>query len=439
MENPAKPLVTFILIPALATSVAWGLRGTIGGGPFGAMIPGVIVALTLCAALGIPPGLVGRIAALGAVGIALGGQETYGQTVGFVTGRGAHFWTGLAGIGIKGAVWGWAGGAVLGAAFVVPRRAYRLWWSALAGLVAGTALGWWLIDDPKLLYFSNRLDRPRPELWAGLLTGGLAFTAWLTFTLPAAARRIVWTFAVAGALGGGAGFAGGILGYAGGEALGLPARWFSGWKFMEFTFGLVLGAALGWAALRQRAAIRAGLDPVAATAVNAPALRWPWDLAAAAACGGLLWLGTKLPVRFDYTLTGAILLALAFSSDRCAWQIAVTATIGAFLLDVARARYGGVAPPPAAMVSALVLATVTSAWTARRFATGAEMGRWATRLVLWSAVAAAWIKALRGPAWPPAEIIVLAYFAGGAAVAMWFGRATRFHSVEAGRLRPAGR
>ena len=433
MATPTRPFVPFILLPALVTSVAWGLRGTIGGGTFGAMIPGTLVALTLGTAAGASPSLAGRLAACGAIGLGFGGQETYGQTVGFVTGRGAWFWHGLAGIAVKGAVWGFVGGAVLGAAWVMPRRVDRGWWPALACLVAGTVLGWWLIDDPKLLYFSNRLDRPRPELWAGLLTGGLAFTAWLTGAFPAVAR-VVWTFALAGALGGGAGFAVGILGYAGGEAIGLPARWFSGWKFMEFTFGLLLGAALGWAALRQRAAIRP--EPDAPGIINASARPWTWDLAIAAAGGGWLWLGTQLPVRFDYTLTGALLLALAFVSNRAAWQIAVTLTLGAFLLDGARARSGGPAFPPAAIGTALVLATAAGAWTAHRLAAEKEMMRWATHLVLWSAVAVAWGKALRGPAWSPAEVIVLVYFAVGAGVVTWLGRAFR-SPLDAGRTRPA--
>ncbi|MFV1969104.1 MAG: hypothetical protein ACC628_27090 [Pirellulaceae bacterium] len=36
-------------------------------------------------------------------------------------------------------------------------------------MVAGTYLGWKLINQPKLLYFSHPLDKPRPEIWAGLL------------------------------------------------------------------------------------------------------------------------------------------------------------------------------------------------------------------------------------------------------------------------------
>ena len=38
----------FIIFPAVSMLLGWGLRGHIGGGPFGAMIPGALVALSLC-------------------------------------------------------------------------------------------------------------------------------------------------------------------------------------------------------------------------------------------------------------------------------------------------------------------------------------------------------------------------------------------------------
>ena len=47
-------------------------------------------------------------------------------------------------------------------------------WSGLALMTAAVWVGWKLINEPKLIYFSNRLDKPRPEIWAGLLLGGLA-------------------------------------------------------------------------------------------------------------------------------------------------------------------------------------------------------------------------------------------------------------------------
>ena len=53
--------VDFVLLPAVTMSVGWGLRGFIGGGSLGAMIPGALVALVLCRGLGLPDAICGRM------------------------------------------------------------------------------------------------------------------------------------------------------------------------------------------------------------------------------------------------------------------------------------------------------------------------------------------------------------------------------------------
>ena len=55
----------FIFFPAIAMMQGWGLRGHIGGGPFGAMIPGVMVALTICLLLEMPATLTSVIVVFG--------------------------------------------------------------------------------------------------------------------------------------------------------------------------------------------------------------------------------------------------------------------------------------------------------------------------------------------------------------------------------------
>ena len=91
--------------------LGWGLRGFIGGGPFGAMIPGAMVALTLCFLY--PRRDVAMLAAFAAVGVGIGGEMTYGQTVGFIV-KADTFWWGLLGLALKGAIWGALAGAVIG-------------------------------------------------------------------------------------------------------------------------------------------------------------------------------------------------------------------------------------------------------------------------------------------------------------------------------------
>jgi hypothetical protein len=71
-------------------SLSWGLRGCIGGGSLGAMIPGMMIGLALCLLLGRESDA-DLVAAFGAIGLGLGGQETYGQTVGLSM-RPETFW-----------------------------------------------------------------------------------------------------------------------------------------------------------------------------------------------------------------------------------------------------------------------------------------------------------------------------------------------------------
>ena len=73
-------------------SLGWGLRGYIGGGPLGAMIPGALVALCLCLLADRDGEDAAVIAAFGAVGVGFGGQETYGQTIGLAFDPATRWW-----------------------------------------------------------------------------------------------------------------------------------------------------------------------------------------------------------------------------------------------------------------------------------------------------------------------------------------------------------
>jgi hypothetical protein len=302
-------------------SLGWGLRGYIGGGPLGAMIPGALVALALCILLERDDTDVALIAAFGAVGVGFGGQETYGQTIGLAR-EADTMWWGLLGLGIKGAVWGLLGGAIIGLAFVRRLFSRRQLVAALVAMAVGTFAGWKLIDEPKLMYFSNRLDRPREELWAGLLVGGLALLAALR---RPDGTRVPHYFATWGFVGGGLGFfLGGAIQVAGRAIWPNPlVDW---WKVMEFIFGLLFGMALGWAGWkRQQELGKRDLK----TQVERSAFAYVATLAVAAAA-----LAEAVPLRFDYTIAGACLLAVASRPTMAAWHIAVTITATAFFVDI---------------------------------------------------------------------------------------------------------
>ena len=217
--------------------LGWGLRGFIGGGPFGAMIPGAMVVLCLC--LLSKRQDAAMIAAFAAVGVGIGGEMTYGQTVGFIV-HAETFWWGFLGLALKGGIWGLVAGAVIGMAFT---PSTRLVVGGSIAMAVATQIGWKFFNQPKLVYFSNLNDKPRAEIWFGFLLAGLALLVWLGYQqhLQPALR-----LALAGFVGGfiGFGFGGAIQGVGRIYFPHLNLHW---WKYMEFFFGFCFGWAIAWA------------------------------------------------------------------------------------------------------------------------------------------------------------------------------------------------
>lgn len=302
-------------------SLGWGLRGYIGGGPLGAMIPGAMVSLALCLLLGrgSRPNACAVAAAFGAIGIGFGGQMTYGQTIGLTVVPETAAW-GLFGLMLKGAVWGLLGAAIVAIGLQGPQTLARTNRVASLALILGCAAGWRFLNEPKLIYFSDPVNRPRAEIWAGLILAGLAY-------LAIHRNRVATSFAWIGTIGGGLGFGAGGAINAWGRTSGIaaPIDW---WKIMEFTFGAMFGAALGYAAWKHR-------ERIATVDDDPDRLHW------FALCV-LLPLGIaaeeKLPFRFSYTAVGAVLLPFAAHNARFAWQCAITMTYAAFAFDFLESR-----------------------------------------------------------------------------------------------------
>ncbi|MBA3976415.1 MAG: hypothetical protein C0504_19585 [Candidatus Solibacter sp.] len=355
MKSETTERWLWLCFPALAMMLGWGLRGYIGGGPLGAMIPGAMTALALALLLRLDAAGAALLAAFGAVGVGFGGQMTYGQTVGLAK-MPETFWWAILGFFVKGAVWGLLGGAVMAAAIEFRRAGWRdrFVWAGLALMTAATWAGWKLINEPKLVYFSNRLDRPRPEIWAGLALGALALLVWLG---RGEARRTLWSYALWGAAGGGAGFAiGAWIQVAG--ASRWPRSGIDWWKMMEFAFGLLLGLGYGIAAWLNR---REAADARAGEQQSQPY----WQAAALAMAAIAVGVGMEyhFESRFNYTIGGAILLAAAVRWRQLAPHVAVTLTFFAFAVDLLESRpaYGMAGW---AVVIALTLAV---AWLAGRW------------------------------------------------------------------------
>jgi len=355
--NDARSTFDWVILPAVVMSLGWGLRGYIGGGPLGAMIPGALIALVLCQNLGLRAPAAAAVTAFSAIGIGFGGEMTYGQTLGLLRSSDT-FWWGLLGTTIKGGVWGLLGGAVFGLGFFVNRLTLKSLLLALLCLLVGVVVGLHFINQPKLVYFSNPVDRPRDESWAGFLLGAAALLGYLRKFEPSYAR-IAWTFAGYGAIGGAIGFGGGSLLLAMQWHLPDDWRWLPCWKFMEFAFGAIFGAALGMAARTAQPQLKLPHDPgpcpVTSNHGRTPSVSGPMG----ALIGGLIisgvflgWLGYLQPleahwqsealsnpcraiarVLLGFTGLGCVLMLLSRRWDIAAWQVAISVTIVAAAID----------------------------------------------------------------------------------------------------------
>lgn len=360
-DSPTRTAVTWIFVPAVVMSLGWGLRGYIGGGPLGAMIPGALITLMLCQYLNYGARAAAVVVAFGTIGIGFGGEMTYGQTLGLLRSS-ETFWWGLTGTTLKGAVWGLLGGAMLGLGFAARHIAWRHLLLALACLLVGVIVGIHFINQPKLIYFSDPVNRPRDESWAGFLFGALAVLAYMRTFQPGFAW-IPARFALYGLIGGGIGFGGGSLLLALRFHVPQAWHWLPYWKFMEFAFGLVLGAAFGRCAwcLRDRlmplaggAAID-GLPRTSAMETRHGNLRWylsllcgamvvtgffyGWDLLVAALVAPLREVSqddlrhSMARVLLGFSGLGCLFMLLSRWSDTIAWQVAISVTIVAAAID----------------------------------------------------------------------------------------------------------
>lgn len=357
---PPRSDLAWVLVPAAVMSLGWGLRGYIGGGTYGAMIPGTLVALCLCQYLSFSVRASAVVVAFGAIGIGFGGAMTYGQTLGLLRSD-ESFWWGLTGTTLKGAIWGLLGGAILGLGFVARHIAWRHLVAALLCMLIGVFLGIHFINRPKLIYFSDPVNEPREESWAGFLFGALALLAYVgafqskLFSIPA-------RFAAYGTIGGGIGFGGGSLLLAIQMRVGDAWKWMPYWKYMEFTFGALFGAALGLCALhlRDRLSPLGAIDDRQVPVESRPEQRrsvvcWFVSLIV----GVLVVLGvfygwryaafkmfpllrdlpyadvvrTAMRVLIGFTGMGCVLMLLSRRWQTVAWQTAISVTIVAAAID----------------------------------------------------------------------------------------------------------
>lgn len=344
---------TYLLFPGIAMLLGWGLRGYIGGGPFGAMIPGAMVALAISILIGLKPGYTSLVVVFGVVGVGLGGEMTYGQTLGFLRNPDTVWW-GTLGTTLKGAVWGIGAGAILGLGLLRNRVSKKTIIISLLLLLIGLILGFKLINDPKVIYFSDPLNRPRSESWAGLLFGSLALIGYLKIKIEPVDFNIILRFAKWGLISGGFGFGLGGLWMVLGSRL--PDVMFSSWwKMMEFTFGLLFGMGLGYAAWKSRDQINKKSEIEEETSIRLwqelglillialcvylviPALLEPLADRMSYTDGLINGaFGDFLRIFVNYAFYGFIMISIVLNKNMLAWQIGITLTFSHTAIDWAR-------------------------------------------------------------------------------------------------------
>jgi hypothetical protein len=353
----------FVALPALAMMLGWGLRGHIGGGPFGAMIPGAMVALSISLLLKLPAAATSIVVVFGVIGIGLGGEMTYGQTLGFLRNPETVWW-GTAGTTLKGSVWGLLGGTIFSLGFLFHRVPKKIIIYALLLMLAGFFLGFKLVNEPMLLYFSDPA-KPRAESWAALLFGALAIIVYLKFKLKKEDYRLVFRFALFGLVGGGLGF--GLGGFWMVLGSHLPEVVYSDWwKAMEFTFGLLLGASLGWAAWKSRKEIQPANQPaeipekhsfsivgeLGILFVVAVFTHWLWPnlLESFAHAGSetdniiIMLVHGVARVLSNYGFYGFVFVLVILRFPQAAWQIGITLTFCHAAIDLIRDFYPDLNP-----------------------------------------------------------------------------------------------
>lgn len=409
LKSKKYPKWLFIVFPAISMLLGWGLRGYIGGGPFGAMIPGAMVALSMCLLLELPATATSIILVFGVFGIGLGGEMTYGQTLGFLRSPDTVWW-GTAGTTLKGAMWGLLGGAVLSLGFVfneIPKKRIII---ALLLLIVGMFLGFKLINDPMVLYFSDP-EKPRAESWAGLLFGAIFLIIYLKIKSPAAVFKIIFRFALFGMIGGALGFGlGGLWLYLGSQ---LPNVIFtSWWKAMEFSFGLFLGAFLGYAAwLSRKELVLQNLKEAQSLQIENYPL---WKEFSVVLVTGLLvfwlipysmeWFAhttiiNNMPggsvkeeiarMAVNYSVTGFIFVLVLMRFPRTAWQIGITLTFCHGVIDLIRDIY----PETTTTRFALIfLMTAIVAFLTARFSRQENKIILLFLLLIWSTVLVAFLR-----------------------------------------------
>jgi hypothetical protein len=392
--------------------LGWGLRGFIGGGPFGAMIPGAMVMLAICMLLDIPLRLAAIATVFGTAGTAMGGEMTYGQTIGFLRNADTVWW-GFAGTSLKGAVWGLLSGLFIGLGLIFQRIKVKTILLGFLIFLIGLVIGLKVINDPKVLYFSNPYSHPRNESWAGLLFAAIGLLIFLKIKTRAEDFKIVWRFALYGLAGGALGFGLGSLWITVGAQYGPQLLILDWWKMMEFSFGFLLGGLLGYAAWRSNH-IDWQLNQKKLITLNKS---FATELVSVMLIGFLMyaaisWLESYLDiinsrdgifyqslatigrVLVNFTFIGCALILITLRWPHLAFQIAVTLTFCHCVIDLVTDEhlFPALQSSPLLMINIIIAASLVVGLLVAAFQRKPSVLRSMLLILVWSTIAVALIR-----------------------------------------------
>jgi hypothetical protein len=277
---------------------------------------------------------------------------TYGQTIGFLRNPDTVWW-GFTGTSVKGGVWGITSGLFIGLGLVHQRIKVKTIVTGFLIFLIGFVIGLKLINDPKVLYFSDPFDHPRNESWAGLLFASVGLLIYLKTKTGAEDFRIILRFVLYGLLGGALGFGFGSLWITVGSKYGAQFLIVDWWKMMEFSFGFLLGGFLGFAAWKCRN-IDSTIYPKVETKISKSFFI---ELIAALLIGLFIYavmslfesyletindrdgifygsIATIVRVLVSYLFIGCMLILIALRWPYLSFQIAVTLTFCHCIIDL---------------------------------------------------------------------------------------------------------
>ena len=229
-----------LIIVSLSLGLAWAIRGSFGH-EWGASWAGAIGSFMLIIAIGKKEWLKNApsLAALGAIGWAVGGMSSYGIVIGYC--RSTDFINVLYGFSmlfVIGGIYGYIGGGLLGLGLESGSDRRTKWASLIAQMVAGGMLSWGFL----IYQMEWFMTPPRSELWAAAF-GGCGALGWFLWRegYHKAFRTAIFT-----AVGAGLGFSIGNFIQVLGSVSSISYNW---WNVMEFVLGFTGGLFMTYAVI----------------------------------------------------------------------------------------------------------------------------------------------------------------------------------------------